>query len=185
MGYVGTHNTNSAAEHADAASEWQSVELQSAEWRSVATEHADDPDDALKSVVPSKGSLESFTRKHPDTLMKSRTGRAEWCGDRTLADTSTCYRAVQFHEVVPNPMTFKAAMQIPMKDTIGKGAAWRQLSQRDDVLIDVTEHGTFKWLLFLSNLGPNTKKVFGSGKMFGLRTEHTDSAVQWIISVDG
>ena len=51
MGYVCTHNTSSAAERADAASEWQSVELQSAEWRSVATEHADDPDDAFVLTI--------------------------------------------------------------------------------------------------------------------------------------
>ena len=88
-------------------------------------------------------------------------------------------------------MTFKAAMQIPMKDKMGKAEAWRQLSQRDDALIDVTEHDPFKWWLFLSNLGPNTSNAFGSGitsvqihkreNMIGLRTEHTDSAVQWVI----
>ena len=53
-------------------------------------------------------------------------------------------------------MTFEAAMQIPMKDKTIKAEARRQLSQRDDALTDVTEHGTFKWWLFLSNLGPNT-----------------------------
>ena len=84
---------------------------------------------------------------------------AERCDDRMLTDTSTCYRAVQVHEVVPNPMTFKAAMQISMEDTMGKGAAWRQLSQRDDVVIDVTKHHTFKWCLFLSNPGPKTKEA--------------------------
>ena len=88
-------------------------------------------------------------------------------------------------------MTFEAGMQIPMKDKMGKAEAWRQLSQRDDALIDVTEHDTFKWWLFLSNLGPNTRQAFGSGitsvqihkreNMIGLRTEHTDSAVQWVI----
>ena len=108
-----------------------------------------------------------------------------------FADTSTCYRAVEVHEVAPNPMTFTAAMQIPIKDRMGKAEAWRQLSQRDDALIDVTEHDTFKWWLFLSNLGPNTPNAFGSGitsvqihkreNMIGLRTEHTDSAVQWVI----
>ena len=66
-----------------------------------------------------------------------------------------------------------------------------QLSQRDEALIDVTEHDAFKWWPFLSNLGPNTQKAFGSGitsvqihkreNMIGLRTEHTDAAVQWVI----
>ena len=88
-------------------------------------------------------------------------------------------------------MTFEAALQIPMQDRMGKAEAWQQLSQRDDALIDVTEHDTFKWWLCLSNLGHNTRKAFGSGitsvqihkreNMIGLRTEHTDSSVQWVI----
>ena len=126
----------------------------------------------------------TFYRVHPGTKRKNDA-------QLYFADTSTCYRAVQVHEVAPNPMTFQAAMQIPMQDRMGKAEAWRQLSQRDDALTDVTEHGTFKWWLFLSNLGGKTGKVFGSGitsvqihkrgKMFGLRTEDTDSAVQWVI----
>ena len=108
-----------------------------------------------------------------------------------FADTSTCSRAVQVHEVAPNPMTFQAAMQIPMKDKMGKAEAWRQLSERDDASIDVTEHDPFKWWLFLSNLGPNTPKAFGTGitsvqihkriRQIGIRTEHTDSSEQWVI----
>ena len=49
----------------------------------------------------------------------------------------------------------------------------------------------FKWWLFLSNLGPNTRAAFGTGitsvqihkreDKIELRTEHTDSSVQWII----
>ena len=126
----------------------------------------------------------TFCRVHPGSKRKTDA-------QLYFADTSTCYRAVQVHEVAPNPMTFKAAMQIPMKDKMGKAEAWRQLSQRDDALIDVTEHDTFKWWLFLSNLGPKTRQAFGSGitsvqihkreNMIGLRTEHTDSAVQWVI----
>ena len=73
---------------------------------------------------------------------------------------STCCRAVHVYDVAPNPMTFEAAMQIPMNDMMGKGAAWRQLGQRDDVVIDVAEHGAFKWYLFFSNLGPNTNTNF-------------------------
>ena len=106
-------------------------------------------------------------------------------------DTSTCSRAVQVYEVAPNPMTFEAAMQFPMNDRIVEAEAWRQLSQRDDALTDVTEHGNFKWWLFLSNLGPNTRQAFGSGitsvqihkreDKIGLRTQHTDSSVQWVI----
>ena len=79
------------------------------------------------------------------------------------ADTCTCSRAVQVHEVAPNPMTHQAAMQIPMKDNMSKAEAWRQLSERDDASIDVTEHDPFKWWLFLSNLAPNTPKAFGTG----------------------
>ena len=126
----------------------------------------------------------TFCRVHPGT-------RRQNDAKLNFAKTSTCYRAVQVHDVAPNPMTFTAAMQIPMKDKMGKAEAWRQLSQRDDALIDVTEHDNFKWWLFLSNLGPNTRKAFGSGiksvqihkreDMIGLRTEHTDLAVQWVI----
>ena len=126
----------------------------------------------------------TFCRVHPGTKRRNDA-------QLYFADTSTCYRAVQVHEVAPNPMTFTAAMQIPMKDKMGKAEAWRQLSQRDDDLIDVTEHDTFKWWLFLSNLGPNTRQAFGSGitavqihkqeNMIGLRTFHTDLAVQWVI----
>ena len=88
-------------------------------------------------------------------------------------------------------MTLQAAIQIPQIGNMGRAEAWRQLSERDDASIDVTEHDPFKWWLFLSNLGPNTPKAFGSGitsvqihkreNMIGLRTEHTDSAVQWVI----
>ena len=126
----------------------------------------------------------TFCRVHPGTKRKNDA-------QLYFADTSTCYRAVQVHEVAPNPMTFKAAMQIPMQDKMGKAEAWRQLSQRDDDWIDVTEHDTFKWWLFLSNLGPNTPKAFGTGitsvqihkrqDKIGLRTEHTNSSVQWVI----
>ena len=109
-----------------------------------------------------------------------------------FADISSCYRALQVHEVQPaNPMTFRATMQIPMNDKIGKAEAWRQLSERDTSLIDVTEHDPFKWWLFLSNLGDKTEKAFGDGitsvqvrkqeNRIGLRTEHTDCFVQWVI----
>ena len=42
-----THNASSATEHADAAFEFEKAELQNADWRSIATEHADDSDDAF------------------------------------------------------------------------------------------------------------------------------------------
>ena len=60
-------------------------------------------------------------------------------------------------------MTLQAAMQIHMKDKLGKAKVWRQLNERDDALIDITEHDPFKWWLFLSNLGPNTPQAFGTG----------------------
>ena len=90
-------------------------------------------------------------------------------------------------------MTLQAAMQIPQVDKIGKAEAWWLLSERDDASIDVTEHDPFKWWLFLSNLGPNTPRAFGTGitdvqihkrengRRIGLRLEHTDSSVQWVI----
>ena len=88
-------------------------------------------------------------------------------------------------------MTFRAAMQIPMNDKISKAEAWRQLSERDTSLIDVTEHDPFKWWLFLSNLGDKTEEAFGDGitsvqvrkqeNRIGLRIEHTDWSVQWVI----
>ena len=40
--YECTYNASSATEHADAASEFERIELQNADWWSVATEHADD-----------------------------------------------------------------------------------------------------------------------------------------------
>ena len=103
-----------------------------------------------------------------------------------FADISTCHRAVQVHEVEPaSPMTFTAAMQIPMEDKMSKAEAGRQL------MIDVTEDDPFKWWLFLSNLGDETEKAFGDGitsvqvrkqeNRIGLRTEHTDCSVQWVI----
>ena len=109
-----------------------------------------------------------------------------------FANISTCCRALQVHEVQPTkPMTFQAAMQIPMNDKIDKAEAWRQLSERDTSLIDVTEYDPFKWWLFLSKLGDKTEKAFGDGITFvqvrkqenriGLRTEHTDWSVQWVI----
>ena len=126
----------------------------------------------------------TFCRVHPGTKRKNDA-------QLYFADTSTCSRAVHVHEVAPNPMTFKAAMQIPMKDKMGKAEAWRQLRQRPDACIAVTEHDPFKWWLFLSNLGPNTRAAFGTGitsvqihkreDKIELRTEHTDSSVQWII----
>ena len=126
----------------------------------------------------------TFCRVHPGTAPKNDA-------QLYFADTSTCSRAVQVHEVAPNPMTLQAAMQIPMIDKMGKAEAWRQLSERDDDLIDATEHDPFKWWLFLSNLGPNARRAFGTGitsvqihkreNKIGLRTEHTDSSVQWVI----
>ena len=78
-----------------------------------------------------------------------------------------------------------------MKDKMGKAEAFRQLSQRDQAAIDVTEHDPFKWWLFLANLGANTQQAFGAGitsvqihkqwPRIGIRTTHADSAVQWVI----
>ena len=84
----------------------------------------------------------TFCRVHPGTKHKND---AQLC----FAGTSTCSRAVQVHEVAPNSMTYQTAMQIPMKHKMGKTEAWRQLSERDDASIDVTEHDAFKWWLFL------------------------------------
>ena len=126
----------------------------------------------------------TFCRVHPGTTHKSDAKL--YC-----ADNSICGRAVHLYDVAPNPMTFEAAMQIPMQDRMGKAEAWQQLSQRDDALTDVTEHGNFKWWLFFSSFGGNRKKVFGSGitsveihkrgKIFGLRAEDTQGSVQWVI----
>ena len=243
-GYVCTHNTSNATEHADAGSS-------SGEWQIVATEHDDAPDilftpasttrsmslhamgfprdnyddplvDVYVSAVPAHGAsppppFARYWGASPPASAAASQGHhhlspaleeeEDYYGplpppwdippppqrlDAKLyfADTSTCSRAVQVHEVAPNPMTFQAAIQIPMKDKMGKAEAWRQLSERDDDLIDVTEHDPFKWWLFLSNLS-NSCQIFGTGitsvqihkreNKIGLRTEHTDSSVQWVI----
>ena len=93
----------------------------------------------------------TFCRVHPGPKRKQDA-------QLVIADTGTCYRAVHVYDVAPNPMTFEAAMKIPVQDRMGKAEAWRQLSQRDDALTDVTEHGAFKCCLYLSNLGSNTKE---------------------------
>ena len=126
----------------------------------------------------------TYCRVHPGTKPKHDA-------QLYFGETSTCSRALQAYEVAPNPLTLQAAMQIPMNDKMGKAEAWRQLSERDDASIDVTEHDPFKWWLFLSNLGPNTPKAIGTGitsvqihkreNKIGLRTEHTDSSEQWVI----
>ena len=126
----------------------------------------------------------TFCRVHPGTKRKNDA-------QLYFADTTTCSRAVDVHEVAPNPMTFQAAVQIPMKDRMGKEETFRKLSQRDEAAIDVTEHDHFKWWLFLANLGPNTQNAFGTGitsvqihkreNKIGIRTTHADSAVQWVI----
>ena len=46
-----TYNASNATEHADAASEFENVELQTADWRSDATEHAADADDAIVLTI--------------------------------------------------------------------------------------------------------------------------------------
>ena len=46
-----TYNASNATEHADAASEFENVELQTADWPSDATEYADDPDDAFVLTI--------------------------------------------------------------------------------------------------------------------------------------
>ena len=47
----GTNKASNATEHADAASEFVKVELQTADWRSDATEHAADADDAIVLTI--------------------------------------------------------------------------------------------------------------------------------------
>ena len=98
----------------------------------------------------------TYCRVHPGTKRKHDA-------QLYFADTTTCSRAVDVHEVAPNPITFQAAVQIPMKDRMGKAEAFRKLSQRDEAAIDVTEHDPFKWWLFLSNLGDKTEKAFRDG----------------------
>merc|ERR1712185_824493 len=61
----------------------------------------------------------TFCRVHPGTKRKNDA-------QLYVADTTTCSRAVEVHEVAPNPMTFQAAMQIPMIDRMVKAEAWRQ-----------------------------------------------------------
>ena len=49
----------------------------------------------------------TFCRVHPGTKRKNDA-------ELKFDNTSTCYRAAQVYEVAPNPMTFQAAMQIPV-----------------------------------------------------------------------
>ena len=82
-------------------------------------------------------------------------------------------------------------MQIPTNDKTSKAETWCRLSKREHDCIDVTEHDPFKWWMFLSDLGDKTKEAFGDGitsvqvhkqeDRIALRTEHTDSSVQWVI----
>ena len=88
-------------------------------------------------------------------------------------------------------MTYEAARQIPHTDRTSKVEACNQLSDRDESLIDVTEHDPFKWWLILSNLGDKTEEAFRDGitgvhvrkeeNRIGLRIMYTDSSVQWVI----
>ena len=75
-GNVCTHNASSATEHADPAHEFENVELQSAEWRSVATEHADDPDDALVLTIDDASQIRRTFKGQPgelkDSMLQSR-----------------------------------------------------------------------------------------------------------------
>ena len=65
--YECTYNASSATEHADAASEFEKVELQNADWRSDATEHTDDPDDVFVLTIDD-------ARKIRDGLTQGQVG---------------------------------------------------------------------------------------------------------------
>ena len=68
--YECTYNASSATEHADAASEFERVELQNADWWSVATEHADDANELTAGTNDPDPETDRPNRWTPEQMKK-------------------------------------------------------------------------------------------------------------------
>ena len=59
--------------------------------------------------------------------------------------------------------SYKDARDVPQTDRIGKNEAWAVLENLPLGRLDSSADATFKWWLWLANLGPHTRDVIGNG----------------------
>ena len=61
------------------------------------------------------------------------------------------------------PFTYEYCCTIPKVGQIGKKDAYRLLLQAPVGPLPITEEASFKWWLFVCNLGKNTRELIGCG----------------------
>ena len=81
----------------------------------------------------------------------------------TPADARTHLAADQWRYLGPQGFTYEDALTVPQSDRIGKKKAWVVLENLPLGELDSSPDATFKWWLWLANLGPHTQTAIGAG----------------------
>ena len=63
----------------------------------------------------------------------------------------------------PEGFDYGHACRVPQTDRLGKKIAWAELQSLPDGYLDASPTATFKWWLWLCNLGTVTREVLGAG----------------------
>ena len=86
----------------------------------------------------------------------------------------------------PQGFTYEDAQKVPQTDRLGKKSAWAALENLPLGDLDSNPDATFKWWLWLANLGPHTRTTLGAG-VVGAALTFSDNLEKRIICrrVDG
>ena len=63
----------------------------------------------------------------------------------------------------PEGFHYGHACSVPQTDRVGKKIAWAELQSLPEGYLDASPTATFKWWLWLCNLGTVTREVLGAG----------------------
>ena len=79
------------------------------------------------------------------------------------ADAQTFSAADQWRYLRAEGFTREDARLVPQTDRLGKKNAWAALENLPLGELDSSPNATFKWWLWLANLGPHTNRTLGAG----------------------
>ena len=89
------------------------------------------------------------------------------------SDGASCLNSLFTHEL---------ASTIPKIDQMGKKDAYRYLLSTPLGPLPTTSNASFKWWLFVCNLGKNTREVMGPGIMAAALEEKTETYAQVLLT---
>ena len=124
----------------------------------------------------------TYCRLHPGT--KKQNDAAPVFSRRQSAQSTAAEQTTppSFWAALPeNPYTYATACTIPTHDRIGKESAYQSLPNAPLGPLSTTTEATFKWWLFVANLGGKTQAVFGDGLIAAELEEKTDIGVTLVL----